>query len=107
MAVSAPMRTCGPITAYGPTATEASSSAAGSTIAVGWIWVMRGPAVRAASAADLAHRAHQRRLAGELVAHQGAGRVLVDAAPGALDARLERELVARLHHALEARAVDA
>src|ERR1700712_3538364 len=103
--VPASMRTCGPMTAYAPTVTEESSSAAGSTSAVEWMFVM--PQRPAASGRDVAHGAHQRGLDGQLVAHHGACRVLVDARLLALDARLEDQLVARLHHALEAGAVDA
>src|SRR5690242_8850059 len=36
-----PIRTCAPITAYGPTSQDGSSCAPGSTTAVGWIAMMR------------------------------------------------------------------
>jgi methylaspartate ammonia-lyase len=56
---------------------------------------------------DRSHGAHQLGLDGQLAVHGGARRVLVDGALLARDRRLEDQLVARLHHALEARAVDA
>src|SRR3990167_4997372 len=101
MLLPSPMRTCGPITAYGPTVTLSANSALASTRAVAWICVM------GCSSRHLAHGAHQLGFDRRLAAHTGAGLVLVDAGLGALEAGLQDQLVARLDHALEAGAVDA
>src|SRR5574343_658847 len=101
--VPAPMRTWGPMTEYGPTSTLLSSSAAGSMTAVGWIFAI----CPAPCSGDLAHRAHQLGLGGELAVHAGLGRVLVDACLGTQDLGFDDELVTRLDRALETGTVDA
>src|SRR5438093_1068308 len=58
------MRTCAPITAYGPMLTDAASSAFESTMAVGWTCAI--------GSGHLAHRAHQLGLGSEFLADQRA-----------------------------------
>src|SRR5690606_16613456 len=112
--VSAPIRTPAPMTAYAPTSTLPSSSARGSTIALGWMRDM--PGVRstrgrrrrsAAPRLDLAQRAHQLGLGGDLAIDRGLARVLPDRPRNAHDLDLEPELVAGHDGPLEAGAVDA
>src|SRR5438094_1382302 len=93
------MRTCAPITAYGPMLTDAASSAFASTMAVGWTCAI--------GSGHLAHRAHQLGLGSEFLADQRAALELEDAGLHALDRHVEDQLVARLHRPLEARAIDA
>src|SRR6476620_2593795 len=96
--VPAPTFTCGPIRVYGPTETLASSSAFGSTIAVGWMLAI-----------SLGHRplgAHQLRLAGDVLAHARRRLELEDARLLAQDLHGHDQLVAWFHRPLEAGAVD-
>src|SRR3954447_1411953 len=97
--VPAQMRTCGPMTVYGPTLTELSIWAAGSTMAVGWIAIVRS--------LDRAHGAHQLAFAGDLLADARDALELVDAGLVAPPLDVHHELVARLHDALEAGPIDA
>ncbi len=62
--------------------------------------------MRRSSGVDLAHRAHQRGLAGQLAAHQRPTLELRDAGLHAFDLDFQGELVAGFHGPLEARAVN-
>ncbi|CAM2159508.1 hypothetical protein PT2222_50347 [Paraburkholderia tropica] len=123
--VRAPMVTFAPTIAYGPISTVSSTCAPGSTIAVGWILLIRPGSPNSVSV-PARHPArdgnarrvllrcvhfldgtHQFRFAGNRAFDFGDCLELPDAAHVALERHVQDELVARFHHALEARAVDA
>src|SRR5499426_622725 len=81
--------------------TSGASLASGSTIAVGWII---GAALRDVSC--VAERAHQLGRGRETLAHSRLRDEPPNAFQMAVDVRLEQELIARAHRALEARIVD-
>src|SRR5262249_52436158 len=101
--VPAPTVTRGPTIVYGPTSTSAASSAAESTIAVGW---MRGTSAPLRLVGRIAQRGHELRLGRDLAVDQRAHRMLAYAAHLADQVGFEPQLVARQDAPAKACAVD-